>query len=117
MPMAPYAHPRLVASFHSFSPSIEATPQQLRWDPLAVADEAQHDFVDGLSTLGGAGDSQVKDGLAIHFYSFTRNMDRKSFYNSDGDMLIGVCPPPLPFKCRLGWLTKQQQSPSRASCS
>jgi homogentisate 1,2-dioxygenase len=38
--------------------------------------------------LGGAGDSQVKDGMAIHFYSCNKSMDRRSFYNSDGDFLI-----------------------------
>lgn len=39
-------------------------------------------------TLGGAGDTQLKDGIAIHFYNFSKNMGNKSFYNSDGDFLI-----------------------------
>lgn len=83
--------PRLVSSFHAFSPGIKATPQQLRWDPLSLGEktELEADFVDGLATLAGAGDSQTKDGLAIHFYGFGRDMGRKSFYNSDGDFLIG----------------------------
>ncbi|WOO78094.1 Homogentisate 1,2-dioxygenase [Vanrija pseudolonga] len=94
-PFRPYASaasttPRLVSSFHAFSPGIKATPQQLRWDPLSLGekDEREADFVDGLATLAGAGDSQTKDGLAIHFYGFGRDMGRKSFYNSDGDFLI-----------------------------
>ncbi|UZJ57579.1 hypothetical protein CBS101457_006899 [Exobasidium rhododendri] len=88
-PFSPYAHPRVLSSFHSFSPGIEITPQQLRWDPLELGNSDQEkDFVDGLVTLGGAGDSQVKDGMAIHFYSCNKSMKNRSFYNSDGDFLI-----------------------------
>lgn len=90
-PYAPYAtpNPRLVSSFHAFSPDIDATPQQLRWNPLEVSGAEGHDFVDSLTTLGGAGDPQLKNGLAIHFYNFARDMVNKAFYSSDGDMLIG----------------------------
>ena len=90
-PFSPYAQPRVLSSFHVFSPGIEATPQQLRWDPLELGGHEDKDFVDGLVTLGGAGDSQVKNGLAIHFYSCNKSMDKRAFYNSDGDFLIGVC--------------------------
>ena len=84
----------MLASFHAHSPGIQVTPQQLRWDPLTtdlVKAPEGVDFVDGLTTLAGAGDSQVKNGLAIHIYCATKSMDKKSFYNSDGDMLIGRC--------------------------
>ncbi|KAL1410448.1 hypothetical protein Q8F55_004459 [Vanrija albida] len=89
-PYGPYAtpNPRLLSSFHAFSPDIEATPQQLRWNPLEVEGAGNHDFVDSLTTLGGAGDPQLKNGLAIHFYNFARDMVNKAFYSSDGDMLI-----------------------------
>jgi homogentisate 1,2-dioxygenase len=43
----------------------------------------------GLRTLAGAGDAQTKNGLAIHTYLATKSMERRSFYNSDGDFLIG----------------------------
>ena len=87
-PFAPYSPPRVVASFHAHSPEIEATPQQLRWDPLELPNAAALDFVDGMATLAGAGDSQTKDGLAVHVYCAGQSMHRKAFYNSDGDMLI-----------------------------
>lgn len=89
MPFSPYSQPRVLSSFHAFSPGIEATPQQLRWDPLELGKGQDRDFVDGLVTLGGAGDSQVKDGLAIHFYNCNKSMKNRAFYNSDGDFLIG----------------------------
>jgi homogentisate 1,2-dioxygenase len=89
LPFAPYAQPHVISSFHAHSPEIEATPQQLRWDPLELTLGKDKDFVDGLVTLGGAGDSQVKDGMAIHFYSCNLSMNKRAFYNSDGDFLIG----------------------------
>ena len=88
-PFSPYdGAKRVLSSFHAFSPDIEATPQQLRWDPLLVKGAENSDFVDGLTTIGGAGDTQLKNGLAIHCYNFSRDMDKKAFYNSDGDFLF-----------------------------
>jgi homogentisate 1,2-dioxygenase len=40
----------------------------------------------------GAGDPSVKQGLSIYIYSANTSMDKKAFYNSDGDFLI------VPFK-------------------
>lgn len=80
--------PRVVSSFQPWAPNIEVTPQQLRWDPLGFKGAEDVDFVDGLVTLGGAGDTQLKNGLGIHFYNFKKDMVRKAFYNSDGDFLI-----------------------------
>ncbi|PWN53311.1 putative homogentisate 1,2-dioxygenase [Violaceomyces palustris] len=88
-PFKPYeSAKRVISSFHPFSPNIVPTPQQLRWDPLNVSDAGDVDFVDGLTTLAGAGDSQTKNGLAIHIYCATKSMEKRAFYNSDGDMLI-----------------------------
>lgn len=88
-PFKPYEHSRkLLGSFHAHSPDIVVTPQQLRWDPLVQNVPEGVDFVDGLITLAGAGDTQTKDGLAIHTYTASAPMHRKSFYNSDGDLLI-----------------------------
>ncbi|GMK57519.1 hypothetical protein CspeluHIS016_0403530 [Cutaneotrichosporon spelunceum] len=89
LPFEPYeGNKKLLSSFHPFSPDIEPTPQQLRWDPLTFEGAKDADFVDGIVTLGGAGDTQLKDGLGIHFYNFSKDMGNKSFYNSDGDFLI-----------------------------
>ena len=47
------------------------------------------DFIDGLSTICGAGDCRMRmGGLAVHIYTANRSMGDKCFNNSDGDMLI-----------------------------
>lgn len=46
------------------------------------------DWLDGLYTLAGQGDSCSKTGLAIHMYSCNTSMGKKALYNSDGDFLI-----------------------------
>ncbi|SJX61507.1 probable homogentisate 1,2-dioxygenase [Sporisorium reilianum f. sp. reilianum] len=79
---------RVLGSFHAHSPHVHVTPQQLRWDPLVEDVRADVDFVDGMVTLAGAGDTQLKNGLAIHAYTASKSMGRRSFYNSDGDFLI-----------------------------
>jgi homogentisate 1,2-dioxygenase len=47
------------------------------------------DFVDGLKTISGAGSPQMRDGLAISVFTCNKDMGKRSFYNSDGDFLIG----------------------------
>ncbi|DBA02147.1 TPA: hypothetical protein N0F65_004782 [Lagenidium giganteum] len=65
------------------------TPQQMRWSPIPFpADGVQEDFIDGLRTIGGAGDPTMKAGMAIHTYAANKSMVDKTFYNSDGDFLI-----------------------------
>jgi homogentisate 1,2-dioxygenase len=46
------------------------------------------DFVQGIHTVGGAGDASTKTGLAIHLYVGNTGMGNKAMYNSDGDYLI-----------------------------
>ncbi|SPO22250.1 probable homogentisate 1,2-dioxygenase [Ustilago trichophora] len=87
-PFQPYKQERVLGSFHAHSPDIHPTPQQLRWDPLVEDVGKDVDFVEGLVTLAGAGDTQLKNGIAIHTYTATKGMGRRSFYNSDGDLLI-----------------------------
>ncbi|XP_056643135.1 homogentisate 1,2-dioxygenase [Diorhabda sublineata] len=67
----------------------EPNPNQLLWEPFDLPNVTKKiDFVDGLHTIGGAGDSRCKNGLAIHIYSCNISMSNKAFYNSDGDFLI-----------------------------
>lgn len=68
--------------------SFTATPNQLRWDPFPVPTEPV-DFVDGLRTICAAGSPAERHGVAIHVYLANRSMVQRSFYNSDGDFLIG----------------------------
>jgi homogentisate 1,2-dioxygenase len=59
------------------------------WPPLPLpAPEAACDFLDGLVTVAGAGGPDLSRGCAIHLYSANRDMDRRAFYNADGDLIL-----------------------------
>lgn len=62
----------------------------MRWNPFDFpkSDEPT-DFVEGSNTICGAGDPKLRDGLAVHIYSCNTSMKNRTFYNSDGDFLIG----------------------------
>lgn len=64
-----------------------ASPNQLRWSPLPVADEPL-DFIDGLVTVGGTQSIPAQSGGAIHWYAANRSMQGRFFSNSDGELLI-----------------------------
>ena len=65
----------------------EPSPNRLRWDPLPVP-EALTDFIEGLVTMGGGGDVATGSGYAIHVYRANRSMERRYFYNADGELLL-----------------------------
>ena len=71
------------------SPFQEAptSPNQLRWDPIPIPKEAT-DFVSGLITLAGNGNSDAHSGVAIHVYVANRSMGSRFFYDADGELLI-----------------------------
>jgi homogentisate 1,2-dioxygenase len=66
---------------------IATTPNQLRWDPVPIP-TVPTDFVAGLQTLAGNGDSTMHSGVAIHVYVANQSMTDRFFYNADGEMLI-----------------------------
>lgn len=66
---------------------VETTPNQLRWDPVAIPAEPTT-FVQGLRTMGGNGDLHTHSGVAIHVYVANASMVDTFFYNADGEMLI-----------------------------
>jgi homogentisate 1,2-dioxygenase len=66
---------------------VEATPSQLRWNPLPLPDRPT-DFLDGLVTIGGNGDVSMQTGMAAHLYVANAPMRDRYFYNADGEMLI-----------------------------
>jgi len=68
--------------------SLSVTPNQLRWDPFPVNTAERYDFIEGLALVATAGDASMRSGLSIYIYTCTRDMERKAFYNSDGDLLI-----------------------------
>jgi homogentisate 1,2-dioxygenase len=66
---------------------VEATPSQLRWSPFPIP-EQPIDFVDGMITIGGAGDVAQQVGTATHIYAANRSMIDRYFYDADGEMLL-----------------------------
>ncbi|KAJ1718524.1 hypothetical protein LPJ53_006475, partial [Coemansia erecta] len=78
-------NPFVVGTFDGQTSTV--TPTQIRWLPFDIPENSV-DFVDGLRTLGGAGDPAVKNGLAVHIYTASRSMDRRAFCSSDGDILL-----------------------------
>ncbi|MGB7069572.1 MAG: homogentisate 1,2-dioxygenase [Pyrinomonadaceae bacterium] len=78
---------------------VVTTPNQLRWDPLPIP-EIPTDFVDGITTIAGNGDSFAQVGMAVHIYACNKGMDDRFFYNADAEMLI------VPEMGRLGILTE-----------
>ena len=66
---------------------VEATPSQLRWSPFPVPEQPT-DFVDGMITIGGAGDVAQQVGTATHIYAANRSMTDRYFYDADGEMLL-----------------------------
>jgi homogentisate 1,2-dioxygenase len=65
----------------------EASPNRLRWDPLALP-AAPTDFVDGLATIAGNGDAGTGSGVSIHVYRANRPMVNRVFYDADGELLL-----------------------------
>ena len=82
----------------SINDDFVITPNQLRWSPLELEldDEKEKnvDFVDGMSSVAGAGDPSLKEGCCILNYLCNQDMtnaDGKSgrvMCNADGDLLI-----------------------------
>ncbi|HMM79777.1 MAG TPA: homogentisate 1,2-dioxygenase [Pyrinomonadaceae bacterium] len=90
-PFVPYSevHGEAKASLFRSTPfdEVVTTPNQLRWDPLPIPSEPT-DFVDGITTIAGNGDSFGQVGIAVHIYAFNKGMGDRYFYNADGEMLI-----------------------------
>ena len=60
---------------------------QMRWRPIAIPKE-RCDFLDGLRTITTCGDVHVQVGMASHVYVANASMERKYFYNADGELLL-----------------------------
>lgn len=84
-PYKPTPQGKLTNDFSKCNPN----PNPMRWRPYDIP-TTPTDFVQGLITMAGAGDTALKTGMAIHYYVCNKSMTNKSFYNSDGDFLIGM---------------------------
>jgi homogentisate 1,2-dioxygenase len=79
-----------------------APPDPLRWDPLPMP-APPTDFIDGLVTMGG------NVGCAIHLYAANRSMERRYFYDADGELLIVPQQGRLVLATELGMLEVEPQ--------
>jgi homogentisate 1,2-dioxygenase len=68
---------------------IDPDPNRLRWDALPLPlEDAPADWVDGLFTVAGNGDSKTRAGLAIHLYAANKDMTDRYFVDADGELLF-----------------------------
>ncbi|KAG9233650.1 RmlC-like cupin domain-containing protein [Amylocarpus encephaloides] len=75
--------------FLSINPKVELLPEQAEWTPFPIpGPEDKVDFVDGLHTLGGSGDPNLKEGMALYVYMISSSMQKRTFCNCDGDFLV-----------------------------
>jgi homogentisate 1,2-dioxygenase len=89
-----------------FASALEGVnPNRTRWRPLPIpAQPARVDFIDGLITLGGAGDPVAGPGYAVHLYAANADMADRCFSDCDGDVLIVPQEGTLECRTELGWL-------------
>ena len=64
-----------------------ATPNQLRWDPLPIPN-VPTDFLEGLVPMAGNGSPESHAGCGIYLFAANRSMQRRFFYDADGELLI-----------------------------
>jgi len=96
-PFARIDNNRLVSKFDE----IETTPNQLRWNPPPMP-ETPTDFVDGIVTFAGNGNSYDQHGIAIHIFACNKDMTDRFFHNADGEMLVVAEKNRLRFLTELG---------------
>ena len=66
---------------------VPIPPNAMRWNALPMPSEPT-DFIDGLTTIATNGDASTQIGLGIHVYCANIDMDKRFFYNADGELLI-----------------------------
>ncbi|ETI22297.1 homogentisate 1,2-dioxygenase [Cladophialophora carrionii CBS 160.54] len=79
----------LESCFLAVNPKVKMNPAQIEWAPFDLPQEGEEiDFVDGLHTLGGSGDANMREGLALHVFMINARMTGRAFLNGDGEFLI-----------------------------
>jgi len=73
--------------FAAGEPQGPLAPNRLRWSPLEVPGEAT-DFVDGLATMLVNKPPESLQGVSVHIYRANAGMERRAFFNADGELLI-----------------------------
>jgi homogentisate 1,2-dioxygenase len=62
-------------------------PNMFRWDPVDLPSK-KTDFVDGLVTMAANGSASSQTGVGVHIYAINSSMEKRYFYNADGEMLF-----------------------------
>lgn len=82
---------------------------QAEWAPFPLPnDDEKIDFVDGLHTLGGSGDPNLREGIALYVFMINADMDHRAYCNTDGDFLIVAQQGILDIQTEMGMLFLQQ---------
>ncbi len=93
---APY---KAAARFVSQAGPAPLAPNRLRWGP--IADPARGtDLIDGMTTMLVTRDPADLAGVAVHLYAANADMDRRVFFDADGELLF------IPQSGRLTLLTE-----------
>jgi len=75
--------------FLAANPNLSSSASQLEWSPFRLPTPGTAvDFVDGLRTIGGSGDPNLRDGFALHIFTINRPMDHRAFLNADGECMF-----------------------------
>jgi len=74
-------------------------PNRLRWSPLALPAEPV-DLIDSMVTMMANRDPASLEGVAVHVYRATADMERRCFVDADGELLF------VPQQGRLTLLTE-----------
>ena len=99
-PYEAYKHSGILGSPFT---DVDTSPNQMRWDPTPMPTKPT-DFVDGLVTVAGNGDSYAWTGLAIHIYAANADMKKRFFYSADGEFLLVPQEGALTLRTELGIL-------------
>jgi homogentisate 1,2-dioxygenase len=97
--------PDIENCFLSCNPAVETLVEQAEWAPFPLPKKSEKiDFIDGLHTLSGSGDPNLRQGLALYVYMFNSTMQKRAFCNADGDFLIAVQLGTIVIQTELGML-------------
>lgn len=83
----------------------DVLPNRTRWRTLPIPPTSSPvDVLDGMVTLGGAGDPMSGPGYRVHLYAANTSMVDRCFSNADGDLLFVPQEGTLECRTELGWL-------------
>ncbi len=83
----PFARYQAAKRFVAQPDPAPLAPNRLRWGP--IADPAPGtDLIDGMTTMLVTRDPGDLEGVAVHLYAANADMDRRVFFDADGELLF-----------------------------